>query len=97
MPKYVIVGNWTQEGVKKVKESPKRLDSAREQLKSLGGEIKEFYYTLGRYDFVITCKAPSNEVITKWLLMVASLGAVRTETLPATPAEKMANIIKELP
>lgn len=97
MPMYIVVGSFTQDGIAKIKDSPKRLESARKQLKSLGGEIKDFYYTMGRYDFVLTCEAPDEEVMTKWLLMVASVGAVRTETLPAIPADKAAELFKELP
>ena len=96
MPLYVVVGNFTQEGIQKIKDSPKRLESARKQLKSLGGEIKDFYYTMGRYDFVLTCEAPDDETMTKWLLMVGRVGAVRTETLSAIPAEKGAEIFEEL-
>ena len=52
---------------------------------------------MGRYDFVIIVDAPSNEAEFKSLLIVGSGGAVRTETLVAIPAEKAAEIFKELP
>ena len=97
MPKYVVVGNFTQDGIQKIKDSPKRIEAARKQLKDLGGEIKAFYYTMGRYDFVVICKAPNDEAMTKWLLMVAGMGQVRTETLSAIPADKAAELFKELP
>ena len=97
MSMYVVLGNFTQDGIQKIKDSPNRLEAARKQLKSLGGSIKDFYYSMGRFDFVVICEAPSDEVMTKFLLMVAAVGAVRTETLSAIPADKGAELFKELP
>jgi len=97
MPTYVIVGNYTQKGIENIKDSPDRLAKARELIKSLGGEFKDFYYTLGRYDFALIAEAPSDEVLMKGLFIICSGGEVRTETLVAVPAEKGAEIIKGMP
>ena len=97
LPTYIILGNFTQEGISKIKDSPQRLEAARKLAKSVGGEIKDFYYTLGRYDLVAIVEAPSNEAQFKALCIVGSGGATRTETLVAIPAEKAVEIIKELP
>ena len=97
MPIYVILGRFTREGAVKIKDSPQRLEKARKMIESLGGEIKEFYYTLGQYDFVAISEAPSDEAVLKGLMMIGTLGSVRTETLVAIPAEKGLELIKELP
>ena len=98
MPTFVVLGKFTQEGITKIKESPQRLGAARKVAKSVGGEIKEFYYTMGRYDFVAITEGPNNEAIMQALFTICSVGAVRTETLVAIPAEKAATeIIKKLP
>ncbi len=97
MPTYVILGNFTQEGVENIKDSPRRLEDSAKLAKSLGGEMKAFYYTMGRYDFIGITEVPNNEAAMKGLLILGSKGAVRTETLVAIPAEKVAEIIKELP
>jgi uncharacterized protein with GYD domain len=94
---YIVLGKFSQEGVAKIKESPQRLEAAKKVLRSVGGEIKEFYYTMGRYDFVAMCEAPSDEAIMKALFIIGAVGAVRTETLATIPAEKAAGIIKTLP
>jgi uncharacterized protein with GYD domain len=80
-----------------MKDSPERLEAAREVARSNGGEIREFYYTMGRYDFVAVCEAPSVESMTRSLLTISGVGAVRTETLPATSADKAAEMLKGLP
>jgi len=97
MPTFVTLGKFTQEGIMKIKESPQRLEAARQVMKSLGGELKEFYYTMGQYDFVAIVEGPSNESAMQSLFTIGSRGAVRTETLVAVPAEKAAGIIKKLP
>ena len=97
MPMFIVLGKFTQKGVENMKDSPERLEAARKVAKSLGGEIKEFYYTMGRYDFVAIVEGPNDEAMMKTLLTIAGAGAVRTETLPATPATKAAEIIKGLP
>jgi hypothetical protein len=38
--------------------SPKRLEDARKLTESLGGKMKAFYYTMGRYDFVSISEGP---------------------------------------
>jgi uncharacterized protein with GYD domain len=97
MPTFVVLGKFTREGIEKIKESPKRLEAARQVTKSVGGEIKEFYYTMGRYDFVALVEAPSVEAAMQSLFTVGSAGAVKTETLVAIPAAKAAEIIKKVP
>lgn len=94
---FIILGSFTQEGITKIKESPERFEAAKKVAESIGGEIKEFYYTMGHYDFVAITEAPSYEAMMKGLLIVGSTGAIRTETLQAIPMEKVADIIKDLP
>ena len=97
VPTYIVLGSFTQEGIKKIKDSPKRLADAQKVAKSLGGDIKDFYYTMGRYDFVAICEQPNDEAMTKALLIIAGAGAVRTETLTAIPSARAAELFKELP
>ena len=52
MPTYIALANWTDRGALQVKESPKRVDLARDALKEMGGEIRALYMTLGDYDLV---------------------------------------------
>ena len=70
MPIYIVLGGFTQEGIMNIKDSPKRLQDAKNLAKSLGGEIKKFYYTMGQYDFVAICELPNDAVMTKFILMV---------------------------
>ena len=97
MPKFIVLGSFTQEGIENIKDSPKRLEDAKKLSKSLGGELIEFYYTLGRYDFVAIMDMPSIEAMMKGAMKTAGAGAIRTETLVAVPAKHAATeILKDL-
>ena len=94
---YITLMKFTQEGAKTIKESPARLDWAREAVKAAGGEIQAFYLTMGQYDAVAISKAPSEEAYAATLLAIASAGAVSTETLRAFTEEEYRKIIAAVP
>jgi len=83
MAKYIILTNWTDQGIRNVKESPKRLDAARTLAKGLGVELREFYMTMGDHDMVVVAEAPSDEAVAKFILKLGNAGNVRTKTLKA--------------
>ena len=94
---FIVLGNFTQEGITNIKESPQRFEAAKKLTESLGGTIKEFYYTMGRYDFVSIIEVPSSESMMTGLMAIGATGAIRTETLHAIPLEQGVDIIKNLP
>ena len=97
MATYIMLINYTDQGIRTVKDSPKRLDAAKKMLKTMGGEIKEFYLTMGSYDLAIVAEAPSDDVMAKFALAAGSLGNVRTTTLKAFPEAEYRKIIAALP
>jgi uncharacterized protein with GYD domain len=97
MPTFFTLINYTQKGVENMKESPKRLDTAKELFKSMGAEIKAFYLAMGRYDAVVIAEAPDDETATKLAITVASAGAIRTETFRVFAENEYRKIISELP
>jgi uncharacterized protein with GYD domain len=88
--------NWTEQGVKNVRESPKRLDAAKKLLGEMGGSFKEFYLTMGDYDMVAICDAPDDAVAARFALSLGSGGHVRTRTLKAFPEAAYREIINSL-
>ena len=97
MATYIILINYTDQGIRNIKDSPKRLDAAKKMLKTMGGEIKDFYLTMGSYDIAIVAEAPSDDVIAKFALAAGSLGNIRTTTLKAFPEAEYRKIIGALP
>ena len=97
MPTYVTLVHYTQQGVENMKESPNRLDAAKEAAQSMGVEIREFYLAMGQYDAVIIGEAPDDETITSLAMASASLGNVRTETFRVFTEGEYRKIIATLP
>jgi len=96
MPTYIALANWTDRGALQVRESPKRVDLARDALKEMGGEIRALYMTLGDYDLVLIYEAPDDAVAARFSLMLGQLGTVRTRTLKAFPEAAYREIIHSL-
>ena len=96
MPTFMMLLNWTDQGIRAVKDSPKRSEAARELAKKVGVEIKHLYLTSGDSDLVIFVEAPSGDNA-KFALAVSSLGNVRTRTARAWSADEYRKLISELP
>ena len=96
MAQYIILINWTDQGIRNVKESPKRLDTARAVAKKLDMELKDFYLTMGDYDMVGHLDAPNDESVAKFVLGLGTLGNVRTKTLKAFSEDEYRKIIGSL-
>ena len=97
MSQYILLINWTGQGISKIKESPDRYNSFKASLEKAGGKVIGAYYTFGEYDVVIIIEAPNDKVVMSLMLDVGSYGNVRTKTLKAFTAEEGIKIIKDLP
>jgi uncharacterized protein with GYD domain len=83
MAKYIALCNWTEQGIKSVKDSPSRLDTAKALATKLGGNIDTFYMTMGTHDMVVVIDMPNDETVAKFNLMLGMAGNLRTTTLKA--------------
>jgi uncharacterized protein with GYD domain len=92
---YILLLNWTDQGIRNVKDSPKRAENFEKMVKDLGGETSIFY-TLGKYDLVALVKLPDDESMVKVNLELGRLGNVRSTTLKAMTKKEMAAIISSL-
>src|SRR5260370_32943661 len=97
MPTFMMSLNWTDQGIRAVKDSPKRSEHARELAKKVGVEIKHLYLTSGDTDLVIFVDAPNGDNVAKFALAVSSLGNVRTRPGCAWAADEYRNRNSELP
>jgi uncharacterized protein with GYD domain len=96
MATYLIFINWTDQGVRTVKDSPKRLDAAKKTLKDIDGELKAFYMLQGSHDAVLIAEVPSDEKLAGFVLKVATAGNVRTTTMRAYSEQEYRKIIGSL-
>jgi len=95
MPHYISLGKWTDQGIKNVKESPKRADAVTALANKLGAKM-EIFYTMGRYDIVAVTEAANDEVANQLLLEIGKLGNIRTETLKGWTVPEATKVIAKL-
>jgi uncharacterized protein with GYD domain len=95
MGHYILLLNWTDQGIRGVKETPKRAAAFEEMVKKMGGE-SSIYYTLGQHDIVAVLTLPNDESVVKLNLEMGRLGNVRTTTLKGWTKQEMAGIISSL-
>ena len=95
LPRYVVLVNFTDQGIRNIRESPKRAEAGRKLAEKYGGRL-QVYYAMGEYDGVYVAEMPSDEVMTQYLLALASLGNVRTKTLKVWTETEAADLISKL-
>ena len=96
MSHYIALVNYTDKGIANIKDSPARLDRARDLLREMGGEFRQVYLTMGNYDLVIAYEAPDDATSARFTLRLGMLGYVRTTTLKAFPEAAYREIIAHL-
>ena len=97
MATYVALMKFTEQGIRNIKESPTRIENARKLIQSAGGELKQWWLAMGRYDAIIMCEAPNDEVVAKVILSLGSLGNVRTETFRVFSEADFRKMVGSLP
>lgn len=93
MATYVVLSDWTQQGVAHFADTVDRFEAARSQFEEMGVSFRQIYWTLGNHDMVNIVEAPDDETMAAVLLKVAALGNLRTTTLRALSADEMRAVI----
>ncbi|MGZ8299592.1 MAG: GYD domain-containing protein [Rhodoplanes sp.] len=96
MASFILLAHFTEQGIKNVKDSPKRADAFRQSAKKRGATVKEIFWTLGQYDLVAILDAPDDVTVTALGLSLGTLGNVRTQTLRAFSEAEMAAVLGKM-
>ena len=96
MPTFIFVGNFTDQGVKTVKDSIKRADAVKDLAKKFGVTMKDIQWTMGAFDVVAHFEAPDGPSMSSFALAVAMAGNVRGQTLRSYSKAEMEGILKKL-
>ncbi|HXL68346.1 MAG TPA: GYD domain-containing protein [Xanthobacteraceae bacterium] len=97
MPTFILSGSWTDQGIRSVKDVPKRTQAAKDLAKKLGIEIKQVYVTSGDHDLLVIVDAPSGDEVAKFALAIGSLGNIRTSMSRAWSESEFAKLLSGLP
>jgi uncharacterized protein with GYD domain len=93
MPTYIVLGQFTDQGIRNIKKTTSRAEALKKMAKKVGATIKTVYWTLGHYDLVTIVEAPDDASITALILSAGGLGNVRTQTLRAFTADEVGQIL----
>ena len=96
MTRYIVLASFTDQGIRTVKDTTKRAAAVREMGAQLGIQVKDVFWTRGKYDVVLTLEAQDDATVTAFGLTIGAQGNVRTETLRAFNADEMQGILAKM-
>ena len=96
MPTFIVLGNFTEQGAKSIKDTVKRSDAVKELGKKHGVTMKDIHWTMGAYDVIGTFEAPDGPTMSAFVLAIGMAGNLRGQTLRAYGKEEMTGILKKL-
>ena len=97
MATYIVLANFTDQGIRTIKEAPKRAEAFGQLCEKMGAKLKEGYRTMGHYDVVAIVDAPDDVTMSAILYAAGSLGNVRTETLRAFTEQETNAALAKMP
>ena len=96
MANYIMLGNFTEQGIKNVKETIQRVEAFKDMAEKAGVTVKEVFWCHGQFDTVAILDAPSTEAASALTLSVASLGNIRTQLRRAFTEDDMKGILAKM-
>jgi uncharacterized protein with GYD domain len=96
MATYIILGNFTDQGIRNVKDTVKRADAVKESARKFGVNMKEICWTMGQYDMIVTVEAPDDASVSAFALAVGAAGNIRGQTLRAYSRDEMSAILTKV-
>ena len=97
MPTFILSLNWTDQGIRSVKDAPKRSKAARQLAKKVGVEIQQIFLTSGDSDLLAIVDSPNGDNVAKFAIALGGMGNVRTRTARAWSEPEYTKLISELP
>ena len=94
MATYVVLANLTDQGARTMQDLGRRIENARATFEAHGAELKQIYFAMGPYDYVVVAEAPSDEAITRVTLAVSSQGIVRTNSFRVFTEEEALKLVE---
>ena len=96
MQRFIVLIKFTEQGMKKIKELPERVQAARREIEKAGGKFVEWNLTMGTFDAVAIAEFPDDVTAAAIFLDAGHDGNIRTTTLKAFSEAEAARIIAKL-
>ena len=81
MPRFLSLINFTDQGIRDIKDSMHRAGEFRSAVEAAGGSVQNVYWSIGEADGAVIFDAPDEETGVALMLHLARDGYVRTRTL----------------
>ena len=96
MAMYVSLVQFTEQGIRNIKDTVKRSEAAMAEAEKMGMKIIQPLWTMGAYDVVVLLEAPNDETMSAFTLKIGSMGSVKTQTMRAFRREEMEGILSKI-
>jgi uncharacterized protein with GYD domain len=99
MPSYLALVNWTDQGIKTMKErdTAAAIEQAKQTLIAAGGRLIFYYMLMGEYDFAILVELPDDDTAARVALGAGLAGDFRTRTMRAFTEQETIALMGSLP
>jgi uncharacterized protein with GYD domain len=97
LPTFVVLATLTDQGARTMQDLPRRLQNARDTFRAQGANLKQIYFAMGQYDYVVIAEAPDDETMTRVSLAVSSQGNVRTNSFRVFTEDEALKLIEGTP
>ena len=97
MPTFMLSNKWTDQGIRTIKDTKKRIGASRDLAKKVGVEVKQLWLTNGENDLVSFVEAASADNVAKFALTLGSYGNVHTRTVRVWSEQEYLKLVSELP
>ena len=94
---FIMIGKFTDQGIRGIKDAPKRAQAARELGKKVGVDIQQVFLTAGDSDLLVIGETANGDNMAKFALALGSQGNLQTRTVRAWPHDEFMKIVSELP
>ena len=96
MATYIVLCNFTEQGIRNVKETTNRAEAVKKLAREFNVTMKDIYWTLGEYDLCVTFEAADDTAVTALCLVIGAQGNVRTQMMRAYNADEMRNLLAKV-
>ena len=96
MAMYVSLLQFTEQGIRNVKDSIKRAAAATAEAEKMGVKVTDSFWTMGAYDVVLLLDAPNDETMSAFSLKIGALGNVKSQTMRAFSRKEMEGILAKI-
>jgi uncharacterized protein with GYD domain len=96
MANYVCLLQFTDQGIRNIKDTTKRAEAATAEAEKMGAKITQAFWTMGAYDVILVLEAPDDETASAFAAKLGSLGNVKTQTMRAFGRQEIENILAKI-